>query len=491
MRDSVAANHAFVRKEIPFDDGRAVVEGQGQGYKVEILDDLAAKAKAAGEGSPSISFYEHGPFSDLCRGPHVASTGKIGPFKLLSVAGAYWRGDEKRPMLQRIYGTVWADQAALDAYLWRRAEAKKRDHRKLGVQLDLFSFHDVSPGAAFWHPEGPDALAHCSRAPCASCRTGAATWRWRRRSSSASGSGASPGTGTSTGTTCSSIESENQTFSLKPMNCPEIDVHLPLAAALVPRPAAALQRVRPAAPQRALGHADRAHARAPVRPGRRAHLRPAGPAHGRDHRRSSARSARRTGWFGLTPRFSFATKPDKAIGDPALWERAERLTIGGVRRRGHQLRAEAQGRHVLRAEDRHLHRRRPRPRVADGDDPDRPDDAARAIRPDLRRRRRASAQRPMAIHRAIYGIARAVHRHPDRALRRRVPALDRARAGRRSSRSRIGTSRPPRSSPPCSASRGLRVEVDGSDSRMQNKIRLAQEQKVPYMLVLGDREVEA
>ncbi|HEY8239327.1 MAG TPA: hypothetical protein VIF63_07810, partial [Candidatus Limnocylindrales bacterium] len=89
MRESVAANHAFVRKEVSFDDGRSVVDGQGQGYKVEILDDLASKAKAAGEGSPSISFYEHGPFSDLCRGPHVASTGKIGPFKLLSVAGAY------------------------------------------------------------------------------------------------------------------------------------------------------------------------------------------------------------------------------------------------------------------------------------------------------------------------------------------------------------------------------------------------------------------
>jgi len=110
MRDSVAANHAFVRKEVAFDDARAAVEGAGQLYKVEILDDLAAKAKAAGEGSPSISFYEHGPFSDLCRGPHVEATGKIGPFKLLSVAAAYWRGDEKRPMLQRIYGTVWRSQ---------------------------------------------------------------------------------------------------------------------------------------------------------------------------------------------------------------------------------------------------------------------------------------------------------------------------------------------------------------------------------------------
>jgi len=103
---------------------------------------------------PPTTVYEHGPFVDLCRGPHVESTGKIGPFKLLAVSGAYWRGDQQRPALQRIYGTVWATQEDLDAYLWRRGEAKKRDHRRLGVQLDLYSFHDVSPGSAFWHPKG-------------------------------------------------------------------------------------------------------------------------------------------------------------------------------------------------------------------------------------------------------------------------------------------------------------------------------------------------
>ena len=103
---------------------------------------------------PPVSVYEHGAFFDLCKGPHVASTGKIGPFKLLAISGAYWRGDEKRPAMQRIYGTVWPTQEELDAYLWRRVEAKKRDHRRLGVALDLFSFHDVSPGSAFWHPKG-------------------------------------------------------------------------------------------------------------------------------------------------------------------------------------------------------------------------------------------------------------------------------------------------------------------------------------------------
>src|SRR5688500_5890355 len=103
MRASVAADHAFVRKEIPWEDGRALEESKGQPFKVEILDDLARKAQEAGAPLPQTSLYEHGSFSDLCKGPHVESTRHIGPFKLLAVAGAYWRGDEKRPMLQRIY----------------------------------------------------------------------------------------------------------------------------------------------------------------------------------------------------------------------------------------------------------------------------------------------------------------------------------------------------------------------------------------------------
>ena len=96
-------------------DARARVEADGQTYKVEILDDLADRSRAEGVPMPPTSVYEHGPFTDLCKGPHVASTGRIGPFKLLAVAGAYWRGKSDRPMLQRVYGTVWATQEELDA----------------------------------------------------------------------------------------------------------------------------------------------------------------------------------------------------------------------------------------------------------------------------------------------------------------------------------------------------------------------------------------
>ncbi|MEK6191610.1 MAG: threonine--tRNA ligase [Chloroflexota bacterium] len=148
MRAQVAADHAFERYEQDRPTALTELEAAGQPYKVEIVRDLSA------EDGQVISFYRHGGFTDLCRGPHVASTGKLGPFKLLNTAGAYWRGDETRPMLQRIYGTVWESQADLDQHLWRLEEARKRDHRKLGRDLDLFSFHPESPAAPFWHPKG-------------------------------------------------------------------------------------------------------------------------------------------------------------------------------------------------------------------------------------------------------------------------------------------------------------------------------------------------
>ena len=122
--------------------------------------------------------------SSTCAGARTSrAPARSAPFKLLGTAGAYWRGDEKRPMLQRIYGTAWATQEDLDAYLWRREEAKKRDHRRLGVQLDLYSFHDVSAGVGVLAPQGPAHLADPGDAPCASSRSGAATRRSAPRSS--------------------------------------------------------------------------------------------------------------------------------------------------------------------------------------------------------------------------------------------------------------------------------------------------------------------
>ena len=145
MAEIVRANVPFERQEMSRADAIAYFEKLGERFKVDILNSLDV---------PTVSLYRQGDFTDLCRGPHVRATGEIKAFKLLSSSGAYWRGDEKQPMLQRIYGTAWLTQDELDKYLWRLEEAKKRDHRKLGRELDLFDFYDVAPGAPFWLPNG-------------------------------------------------------------------------------------------------------------------------------------------------------------------------------------------------------------------------------------------------------------------------------------------------------------------------------------------------
>ena len=146
MQELAAADLPLSRRELPRDAAIAHFEQLGESYKAELI-------RAIPEGE-TLSLYAQGDFEDLCRGPHVPSTGKLQAFKLTKVAGAYWRGDAKNAMLQRIYGTCWPDAKALKAYLTRLEEAGKRDHRKLGAQLDLFHFDDCAPGSVFWHPKG-------------------------------------------------------------------------------------------------------------------------------------------------------------------------------------------------------------------------------------------------------------------------------------------------------------------------------------------------
>ncbi|HEX8825234.1 MAG TPA: threonine--tRNA ligase [Archangium sp.] len=144
----IAQNLPFVRTEISMDEAIRLFEEKGEKFKVEIVKDIASR------GATTLTLYTHGDWVDFCLGPHAPSTGKIGVIKLLSTSGAYWRGDHRNPMLQRIYGTAFFDKKALEQYVTRMEEARKRDHRKLGKELDLFHFHQFAPGSAFWTPKG-------------------------------------------------------------------------------------------------------------------------------------------------------------------------------------------------------------------------------------------------------------------------------------------------------------------------------------------------
>jgi threonyl-tRNA synthetase len=146
MQEIVKRDLPVRREEWSREDAIKTFSGLGEKFKVEIIEAIP--------GDEPLSIYRQGEWFDLCRGPHVPSTGRLGAFKLTSVAGAYWRGDSRNPMLQRIYGTAWADPKELEDYLKRTEEAKARDHRKLGKELDLFHFHPFAPGAAFWTPKG-------------------------------------------------------------------------------------------------------------------------------------------------------------------------------------------------------------------------------------------------------------------------------------------------------------------------------------------------
>jgi threonyl-tRNA synthetase len=145
---AIKSDLPFRREEVTMEAAIRLFEGQGETYKVEIIRDIAAK------GATTLTLYRHGDWVDFCLGPHGPSTGRIGVVKLTSVAGAYWRGDSRNAMLQRIYGTAFFDKKALDAHFARLEEVKKRDHRKLGPALGLFAFHEFAPGSPFWLPAG-------------------------------------------------------------------------------------------------------------------------------------------------------------------------------------------------------------------------------------------------------------------------------------------------------------------------------------------------
>jgi threonyl-tRNA synthetase len=486
MHKSVNRDLPFERREWDPDEGRQMLEREGQSYKVEILDDLRAAAQAADEPVPAVSTYSHGSFTDLCRGPHVESTGKLGPFKLLKTSGAYWRGDEKRPMLQRIYGTVWSTKDELDLYLWRLEEARKRDHRRLGVALDLFSFHDVSPGSAFWHPKGQRlwrtletavrelqeerGYQEVSTPILVHKKLWEQSGHWDHYDDN-----------------MFKFESEEQTFSLKPMNCPESTIiYRTKVRSYRDFPLRLSEFGRLHRNERSGTLSGLTRVRQFIQDDAHCYIRP-------DQLDSEIEGLLGEiqevfSWFGLTPRFSFATRPDKALGDKAQWDHAEALMVEALDRAGVA--------YTVKPKDGTFYAPKIDIYVDDALGREWQISTIQADLMMLPERfdltyvdEEGQQRRPIAVHRAIYGsferFIGIIIEHfggafplwcaPVQAVV--IPIADRHNEA---AEELAGVLR----------ARKLFVEVDDSSNRMQKKIKLAQDQKTPYMLVLGDREVE-
>ena len=487
MNASIAADHPFVFSQKSNADARAFLVEKGQPYKVEIVDDLVAAAESRGLPAPETTFYQQGPFIDLCRGPHVESTGKIGPIKLLAVSGAYWRGDQKRPAMQRVYGTAWPTQEDLDKFLWRREEAKKRDHRKLGVQLDLFSFHDVSPGAAFWHPKGwrlfntlRDAMREIQvrrgyqeiyTPPLVHQKLWQQSGHWDLYRDN-----------------MFLVESEGQTFSLKPMNCPE--------STFIYRSKVRSYREFPLrlSEYGALHRAELSGVRSGLTRVRHfytddAHIYVTPDQIQDEILALMGEVTEFYSWFGLEPMLTFGTRPEKALGDEATWRETEAMMLEALKASGVNYR--------VKPGDGAFYAPKIDIQIADALGREWQTATIQVDRLMLPERfdlhyidENGERQRPVAIHRAILGSLErfigVITEHfagafpfwcaPVQAVV--IPIADRHVDAGRDLAAVL-------------SARGLHVEVDDTSNRMQNKIRLAQEQKVPYMLVLGDREIEA
>ena len=481
MREQQAADLAFEHsRDLPRTDAVALLEERGQPFKVEIVNDLPES------DGPTVSFYRHGGFEDLCRGGHVESTGRLGAFRLLSTAGAYWRGDETRPMLQRIYGTAWDTQEELDQHLWRIEEAKKRDHRKLGRELDLFTFHPESPAAPFLHPRGMAiwrALEEWSRqvrreAGFSEVRTPSLVRKELWETSGHWGNYQD---------NMFVLDDYDHVSGLKPMNCPE--------EILIYKTRAHSYRELPIrfADYSVLFRKERTGVLAGMFRVRQltqddSHVFCRDDQVDDEIRLALSLVRRQYAPFGFEPRAKLATRPEKRLGSDEFWERAEgrlreRLDEDGmsytIDEGGGAFYApkidifieDALGREwqmaTIQADYQLPQRFDLEYRSADG-----------------------GFERPVVIHYAIYGSferfigilteqyagAFPLWLAPVQVMI--VPIADRHLDYAESVRASLVRA-------------GIRAEVDVRSERMQAKLRDAQEQKMPVMVVLGDRDAEA
>jgi len=480
MREQQSADLAFERSEASRADAVARLEREGQPFKVEIVNDLPA---SDGE---TVSFYRHGSFEDLCRGGHIGSTKELGAFKLLNTAGAYWRGDETRPMLQRIYGTAWDSQEELDQHLWRLEEAKKRDHRKLGRELDLFTFHPESPAAPFLHPRGM-ALWRALESWSREVRREAGFDEVRTPSLVRKELWETSGHWGNYQDNMFVLDDYDHVSGLKPMNCPE--------EILIYKTRSHSYRELPMrfADYSTLFRKERTGVLAGMFRVRQltqddSHVFCRDDQVDDELRLALSLVRRQYAPFGFEPRAKLATRPEKRLGSDEFWERAEgrlreRLDEDGMAytldEGGGAFYApkidifieDALGREwqmaTIQADYQLPQRFDLEYRSADG-----------------------GFERPVVIHYAIYGsferFIGIITEHYTGAFPfwlapvqvMIVPIADRHLDYAESVRAALATA-------------GLRADVDDRSERMQLKLRDAQEQKVPVMVVVGDRDAEA
>lgn len=476
MRQDLAKELRFEFRELSSEDSKKRFAGQQ--FKLEIIDEVAA--------DEPITTYRHGEFEDLCRGPHVESTGAIPAFKLLSIAGAYWRGDEKLPMLQRIYGTAFESQDALDDYLQRLEEAQRRDHRKLGTELGLFLFDPIAPASPFFLPKGAtvynllvDYVRNLYK------RYGYqevitpqvfSTELWKRS-----------GHYDAYRENMFFVQIDDREYGIKPMNCP--------AHALMY--AAQLHSYR----DLPLRYADF---------GRLHRYERSGVTHGLTRVRTFSQddahifctpeqiTEETRGFIGMLTeaykqfqfddlRIALSLRPEKRIGSDEIWDRAEAAL------------------EAVLNENETPYQAKPGEGAFYGPKIDFfvPDALGRewqlgTIQLDFSLPERfdleyvaedGSRRRPVVLHRAMVGtferfMGVLIEHHagafpvwlaPVQAMV--IPITDRHLEYARQVEARL-------------ASRGLRVETDARNERMNAKVRQAQLQKIPYMLIVGDREAE-
>lgn len=312
MLELAKLDSAYVREEKNWDEAVSYFRKKNDPYKLELLEDLKNEV---------ITFYHHGNFTDLCAGPHIPATGKIKAIKLLSVAGAYWRGSEKNKMLQRIYGISFPTQKELDEYLFRIEEAKKRDHRKLGKELDLFVFHDIAPGAPFWLPNGMIIFRELEKflrheLDGAGYQEISTPILVKKELWEQSGHWAHYKEN------MFYFDHEETTFSLKPMNCPEstyVYRHRMRSYKELPLRYSEIGRLHRNEISGALGGMFRV--RQITMDDAHIYCRPDQIL---DEINSLIKIVERFySIFGLKPVYNFSTRPEGAMGDPALWDEAE------------------------------------------------------------------------------------------------------------------------------------------------------------------------